>query len=824
MESRRANRRESHPKCAIACNYCRSKKIRCNGGQPCPNCRDHSVNCQYPPPRRYEYRTGTKDFKAIQERLMRLETLLPVEPPTPAAPTTQAHQPFEATMEGGLSDAALNRRADGDWQLNTPTPTCSPQAPAPPSNASNASRTGRAASDSGSTTAESFIHHQPPHSAQPTQPRQKSLPPNKDPSHSPGRFSSLNRVNQSNASDSPNQGESNQLEPAEDIWRIENHGRTHSFSIRDLTLASSQSPGPLQSIDDGFPQDVSAASRPQGEIWNPNYDHDAGTGLDQRSPQVNYEYHGSNSFLSICSQAGVNWVSMKTGVPGFSKVANQFKFDLYKRLKLENRLAKVIEPEPNPKQAWLYSQAYFNHSGEATFGFLPRHRFETRLHTFLQARPKPVDEEEPAWYALRNAVYAVGCRVLLGIAQRPETFKDAHQLSWRFFENALSVHTELIYGRATLTSVQALLVMGLYVKGISSPSLDYMLCANAVRLAESMGLHRRPMPGSISHETDAESRSCLWWAIYCYERLITSHSGRSAQIDDNSITCPLPSTPIDGSEDRLQLVSAIIQHALISAEISREVLALKRSKVTVETILDRVAYLDGKLQKWRDSCPLFARATESGPRKLDLPAGIQQVHIHFLSQAHFMSTISIHSLLACPWDTFWTGKYDHTGWDLFNPITMSANTLAETSRKVIHQLQYAEITPATPKWLAFVAPMSALINLFAYVLQYPLLPTAESDIALLDQAAGYFSFLEYTMPELAFPFTRDVASLARISASRAAKERVPDQVRFDDTIQSEMVRAACSNLENVPFSDIDDETLGIFLSWADNSPGNMLFQ
>jgi hypothetical protein len=63
--------------------------------------------------------------------------------------------------------------------------------------------------------------------------------------------------------------------------------------------------------------------------------------------------------------------------------------------------------------------------------------------------------------------------------------------------------------------------------------------------------------------------------------------------------------------------------------------------------------------------------------------------------------------------------------------------------------------------LALFTPLVGLINLFIYVLKYPTLPTSNSDIALIDVAVGHFGRLEFALSDLAFPFTRDVASLAR---------------------------------------------------------------
>lgn len=80
-------------------------------------------------------------------------------------------------------------------------------------------------------------------------------------------------------------------------------------------------------------------------------------------------------------------------------------------------------------------------------------------------------EEEPAWYALRNAIYASGCR--LQLAKR-RTFREVYRTAWGYFENALSVHTELLYFRSSLLAVQALTVMVRYPASILLASVVLM--------------------------------------------------------------------------------------------------------------------------------------------------------------------------------------------------------------------------------------------------------------------------------------------------------------------------------------------------------------
>src|ERR1700761_3790528 len=65
-----------------------------------------------------------------------------------------------------------------------------------------------------------------------------------------------------------------------------------------------------------------------------------------------------------------------------------------------------------------------------------------------------------------------------------------------------------------------------YVEAIASPSIDYMLCSSAMKLAQSKGLHRHPAAAWKLSPMAVQSRSLLWWALYGYERQNAHRSGR----------------------------------------------------------------------------------------------------------------------------------------------------------------------------------------------------------------------------------------------------------------------------------------------------------
>jgi hypothetical protein len=60
---------------------------------------------------------------------------------------------------------------------------------------------------------------------------------------------------------------------------------------------------------------------------------------------------------------------------------------------------------------------------------------------------------DPSWYALYNAILAIGCRATIS-ADTPDSLKESETKGWEYFSNALSVQTELLHVREGLTSIQ----------------------------------------------------------------------------------------------------------------------------------------------------------------------------------------------------------------------------------------------------------------------------------------------------------------------------------------------------------------------------------
>lgn len=62
-----------------------------------------------------------------------------------------------------------------------------------------------------------------------------------------------------------------------------------------------------------------------------------------------------------------------------------------------------------------------------------------------------------SWYALYNAVLALGCRAIqmTESVESPSKFQDSENAAWQYFHNAFGVQSELLYHKNYLIAIQA---------------------------------------------------------------------------------------------------------------------------------------------------------------------------------------------------------------------------------------------------------------------------------------------------------------------------------------------------------------------------------
>ncbi|KAK5044674.1 hypothetical protein LTR84_010566 [Exophiala bonariae] len=411
----------------------------------------------------------------------------------------------------------------------------------------------------------------------------------------------------------------------------------------------------------------------------------------------------------------------------------------------------------------MYTSAFFDHCFEAIFGIVHRPHFEDRLRAHFEQDSKDVTEDI-AWYALRNTIYAAGCRQLL-LREQSVKYAQAQAEAFRYFYRAFQVQTDLMYGPPTLEAVRALTAMMFYADSTGNQYFEYMMCANTVGLAQARGLHRQPSKALQLSPVEVMHRNWLWWAIYCCENKVSFRSGRPSFINDANISCNIPDQAPPGSTINVAFFKHAIKIGQYTAQIHRRITSVATIRQDATQFVQTMNESKEQIEIWRESMgDGFAVGQPIKPERL--PPNVRPLHITYLHFAYYAGIQAVFTVFTCPWlSAFLNIDSD----PLFRlQAANKATQVAEAARGIILMFKAMELNAGLPAWATFYFPMSAFTSLFVFVVNSPNSPTVQADLSLLDIAAGHFSHMEYlTSLELGASFSREAARLAREVVGKA---------------------------------------------------------
>jgi hypothetical protein len=196
-------------------------------------------------------------------------------------------------------------------------------------------------------------------------------------------------------------------------------------------------------------------------------------------------------------------------------------------------------------------------------------------------------------------------------------------------------------------------------------------------------------------EPEIQHRNWLFWAIYAYEKHIAFRSGRPSAIDDDDISCQIPTTILEGSVINFDFFIQTIKHAQITSAIARGLSSVKASKQPPEVIIGKAHELDQRLRDWKDSIPPHLRP-ELPFTFAYLPPGTHLYHIIYLHFAYYGSLIAIHSVFTYPWNI--SAFTQNPTPAIRDQISASTQIVVDASRKIILATKYIDVNGSWPTW------------------------------------------------------------------------------------------------------------------------------
>lgn len=513
-------------------------------------------------------------------------------------------------------------------------------------------------------------------------------------------------------------------------------------------------------------------------LWSPVMErHHEDNSILVRHDNEGFEFTGPSSGISLLSNNGLRWILKKTEDEESVATLREFAEEITSHFAMPTkndesvRIASVLRgllnPLPSPAVAAQYIKAYFD-ADQCCFPLLDRKVFERQV----QSHSGSASLVDIPWYALYNAVLAIGCRSARSSQSpndNPTRLAQAEAEAEKYFYNAVRVQSELMCRRTNLETVQAFAAMTLYAQHSTTPQCEYKFCSIAVRLAQGMGIHKDASLEWDVTQVEAQERSRIFWVLYWMDKTISLRMGRPSAIDDAEVSCPFPTT-LNMADDSFDFFLFAARYARICSQIISLMYSAKALISPLSQLFETAEKLEQKLRKWHDDIPDCAKLERSSeqPGSQCSVTRIQSVALEFF---YHYAICAIHRRF--PAQTFWQQTPCSSDQSTSDRIVEKAKKCLEASRSICLLTSHLEVQSYSPSWLLIYYPLSGVITLFTNVVADPLAPTANTDIALMEVVTGLFGKLEFcTSGSMAFTKTAELSRLARKAIKKAKREEV----------------------------------------------------
>ncbi|PLB47442.1 hypothetical protein P170DRAFT_512037 [Aspergillus steynii IBT 23096] len=337
---------------------------------------------------------------------------------------------------------------------------------------------------------------------------------------------------------------------------------------------------------------------------------DYDSGIDQTSYVINgrdgrMRFFGASSGLSA---AAAHATSRATGPgvtawrPAVRKGATQWQLtSWFPRVLQDDFEKRAFQPLPSKNITTRLVDEYFADLNQA-IPLFNKASFMMLLERQFSWSP----DESPSWWASLNVVLAFAYRQR---AQTTDESGESWQLSLGHIKNAMNVVVEFFMRAADLLTVQAMLGLAIYFQGTPNPQSLFMFASAAMRLSQSIGLHRGFTFGLTTPEVEERRRA--FWVAFVLDADISLRVGRPPVQDEHDYDTPLPAeSPVDGKgiltleEAEINFFRLLSQLSLIQRRMYQHLYAASVQQQPRASLLKEVKGCEDALVEWKQSLPI----------------------------------------------------------------------------------------------------------------------------------------------------------------------------------------------------------------------------
>ncbi|KAI9148770.1 ABC-transporter-regulating transcription factor [Paramyrothecium foliicola] len=381
------------------------------------------------------------------------------------------------------------------------------------------------------------------------------------------------------------------------------------------------------------------------------------------------------------------------------------------------------------------------------------------LLSYQNNYPSDASTWDPARWACLNAVVAIS----LQRKAQNDVFETTSRFSWAFFKKAFAVYPELVEREPTITSVQALLAMSMFLSGTTDGKTMALLLASAARMVQMLGIHREQSNAGLDIETVQGNRRAFW-VTFLLEQAAASLLGLPSAMVQDDFGVPYPEDAIKEPH--------VTSHSKETSDwdCSRMRLNLSIFEFKAANLLSRgtvpkieALRLQADLEMWRQQMPPSIRPGEPGFVTDQVP--VVMLHCAFYNTMNLINGALLKS-------------------------TSTPRDDMEPARATIRLCQKITSICYTDFWRILYYLLTAIFTLLRRVLEVPSDLNNVGDVGLIGSFVRFLQMLEIQGCDLRrlLNFSMLIESIAKFAMSRhlqgPQQEEGHASINADEAIQN----------------------------------------
>jgi hypothetical protein len=180
---------------------------------------------------------------------------------------------------------------------------------------------------------------------------------------------------------------------------------------------------------------------------------------------------------------------------------------------------------PPAEVAYFLVEIFFQYA-QTNYSYLDEQSLRQKLDHFF-SNPQPLGPVDASWLCTALAVFAIGTQFAHlsstssqgNVAQAETVESDSpapdDDAALKFYHAAITLMPDVI-ALASIESVQAFLLLGVYTLPIDAGGLSFTFLGIAIKMAVQNGMHRKYHKGM--DDRTVELRNRIWWTTYTLEK------------------------------------------------------------------------------------------------------------------------------------------------------------------------------------------------------------------------------------------------------------------------------------------------------------------